>query len=133
MAKTIRQTVTFKAQPHAVYEALMDSKKHAQFTGEPARMSRKVGGKFTAYGESLSGTNLELAPDRRIVQSWRSEDWPEGHYSRATFTLTPVPGGTRLTFYQSNVPDDQYADIKQGWIDYYWKPMKAMLERKGPR
>ena len=32
--KTIRQTITFKAPPHDIYEALMDSRKHAKFTGE---------------------------------------------------------------------------------------------------
>ncbi len=129
MSKTIRQSVTIKASPHQVYEALMDSKKHGALTGAPARVSRRVGGKFAVYGDSISGTNLELVPDEKIVQSWRADDWPEGHYSKATFVLTKVPGGTRLTFYQSGVPDDQYADIKQGWIDYYWKPMKEMLER----
>ncbi|MGA2318205.1 MAG: hypothetical protein ABSG71_17760 [Thermodesulfobacteriota bacterium] len=45
--KTIRQSITFKASPHEVYDALMDSRKHAKFTGAKARISRKVGGKFT--------------------------------------------------------------------------------------
>lgn len=31
--KTIEQSVTFNASPHDVYEALMDSEKHSQFTG----------------------------------------------------------------------------------------------------
>ena len=126
--KTIRQTVTFKASPHEVYEALMDSKKHARFTGAAASISREVGGKFTAYDGSLQGENLELVPDAKIVQTWRSDDWPEGHYSRATFSLAKVEGGTRLTFTQTGVPEDFYEDVKQGWIDYYWEPMKRLLE-----
>lgn len=129
MAKIIRQTATFKATPHEVYELLMDSRKHAKVTGGPASISRSVGGKFSAYGGDLSGTNLELKPDKKIVQAWRSDDWPPGHYSRASFTLKKVKGGTRLNFYQSGVPNAHYAGIKQGWIDYYWKPMKAMLEK----
>ena len=36
ITKTIEQTVTIKANPHDVYEALMDSEKHSQFTGAPA-------------------------------------------------------------------------------------------------
>jgi activator of HSP90 ATPase len=126
--KTIRQTVTFKASPHEVYEALMDSKKHARFTGAAASISREVGGKFTAYDGSLQGENLELVPDAKIVQTWRSDDWPEGHYSRATFSLAKVEGGTRLTFTQTGVPEEFYEDVKQGWIDYYWEPMKRLLE-----
>lgn len=127
--KNIRQSVTFKASPHAVYEALMDSKKHAQFTGGKASISRKAGGKFTAFDGYAEGTNLELVPDEKIVQSWRASDWPAGHYSKATFSLKATEGGTRLTFTQSGVPMEQYGDIAQGWKDYYWTPMKEMLEK----
>lgn len=129
MSKTIRQTATFKASPHEVYEALMDAKKHSEFTGEEAKISRKVGGKFTIYGGEIDGTNLELVPDKKIVQSWRYSDWPEGHYSTVTFSLEDVEKGTRLTFTQNGVPDDKYEDVKQGWKDYYWGPMKEMLDK----
>ena len=100
-----------------------------RFSRNKATISRKVGGTFTAYGGSLSGTNLELVPDKKIVQAWRANDWPAGHHSKATFSLTPVKGGTRLNFYQSGVPAEHYASIKQGWIDFYWKRMKALLEK----
>jgi activator of HSP90 ATPase len=129
MSKAIKQTVTFKTTPHAIYEALMDEKKHAAFTGGEAKISRKAGGKFSIYGGDIEGKNLELITDQKIVQSWRYSDWPEGHYSTATFTLEPIEKGTRLTFNQTDVPDDKYEDIKQGWKDYYWGPMKEMLEK----
>jgi activator of HSP90 ATPase len=128
--KAVRQSVTIKASPHEVYEALMDSRKHARFTGAKARISRKVGGKFTAYDGYIEGVHLSLVPDRKIVQSWRGSDWPEGHYSRATFSLKKVKNGTHLIFAQSGVPDQYYHDISQGWRDYYWKPMKEMLEKE---
>jgi activator of HSP90 ATPase len=127
--KDLRQTATFKASPHEVYETLMDSKKHAEFTGAKATISRKVGGKINIYDGEVEGKNLELVPDQKIVQSWRYSDWPEGHFSTATFTLEPVPGGTRLTFTQKGIPEDKYEDIKQGWKDYYWKPMQELLEK----
>ena len=130
MPETIRQSVTFKATPHAVYEALMDSRKHARFTGDAANISRKVGGKIRAYGGYITGTNLELTPDKKIVQTWHAADWAEGHTSRVTFRLAPVKGGgTRLTFTHSGVPDEHYESIKQGWIENYWMPMKNMLEK----
>jgi activator of HSP90 ATPase len=128
--KTIRQSVTFKADPHQVYEALTDSRKHARFTGTKAKISRKVNGKFTAYDGYIEGVNLDLVSDKKIVQSWRGSDWPEGHYSKATFTLKKVKNGTRLAFAQRGVPGQHYLDIRQGWHDYYWKPMKEMLEKK---
>ena len=128
MPKTIRQTATFKATPHEVYEMLLDSKKHSKFSGEKASISRKIGGKFSAYGGYCMGTNLELLEDKKIVQAWRGSDWKEGHFSKATFTLTKVKNGTRLSFTQSNVPDKHYEQIKHGWIEFYWEKMKAALE-----
>jgi activator of HSP90 ATPase len=128
--KMVRQSVTFKTSPHMIYEMLMDSRKHGKFTGSKTKISRKVGGKFSVYGGELAGINLSLVPDKEIVQSWRSSDWPEGHFSRVTFSLQEVKGGTRLTFRQSGVPADTYEDINQGWRDYYWTPMKALLESR---
>ena len=46
---TIRQTVTFNASPHDVYEMIMDSKKHESLSGEKASISREVGGAFRAW------------------------------------------------------------------------------------
>jgi len=128
--KTIRQSVTFKTSPHAVYEALMDSRKHARFTGAKAKISRKVNGRFTAYDGYIEGVHLDLVPDKKIVQSWRGDDWPGGHFSKATFSLKKVKNGARLTFTQSGVPDQHYHGIRQGWRDFYWKPMKEMLEKR---
>jgi len=125
---TIRQSVTFRAKPHDVYEALMDSRKHAKFTGEKASISRKVGGKFRCYGGYIEGVNLDLKPDKKIIQLWRGSDWPAGLYSKVTYSFRKVKNGTRLTFRQSGVPERYYKDINQGWRDYYWKKMKVMLE-----
>ncbi len=128
--KNIRQSATFKGSPHDVYEALMDSEKHSQFTGGKAVISREVGGKFSAFDGYAEGENLELVPDEKIVQTWRASDWPKGHYSRVTFSLKKVNGKTRLTFTQTGVPAEQYEDIAQGWRNYYWKPLAEMLAAK---
>ena len=48
--KTLQQTITFKASPQEVYDMLMDSKRHRSLSGEPAKISKKVGGKFTRGG-----------------------------------------------------------------------------------
>jgi activator of HSP90 ATPase len=125
--KSIRQTVTFKAAPAVIFEMLMDSRRHAKFTGDKARISREVGGKIMAYDGYIDGLNLEIVPNRKIVQSWRGSDWTEGHYSKATFALARVKGGTRLTFTQSGIPEDQVEPIKEGWKEHYWDKMKALL------
>lgn len=128
--KTIEQTETFKATPHDVYELLMVSEKHTEFTGAKATISREVGGSFTAYDGALSGTILKLVPDSKIVKSWRGSDegWVPGHYSTATFSLEAIDGGTRLTFVQTGVPEASYEQINKGWQTYYWPKMKEYLE-----
>jgi activator of HSP90 ATPase len=129
MARLVHQTVIFKASPHDVYEALMDSKNHAAFTGGKARISRLVGGEITAYDEYITGKNVELIPDKKIVQDWRAVDWLEGWFSRVTFEFTPVPEGTRLDFMHAGLPEGTEDEFTQGWIDNYWEPMKAFLEK----
>ena len=128
--RTVRQSVTFKASPREVYEVLMDSRKHSKLTGDKAIISRKVGGKFTV-GEYIQGVNLEVVPNERIVQSWRGSDWLEGHFSRAVFSLRAEGNGTRLTFTQTGVPEENHHERKQGWHDYYWEPMTEMLGPAG--
>ncbi len=128
--KTIKQRVSFKAKPHAVYEALINSKKHAAFSGEKANISSKVGGKFFAYDGYITGKNLELVKDKKIVQMWHASDWEDERFSTVTFIITATTTGCSLSFTHQNVPADQYEQLKQGWIDFYWKPIKEMLEKK---
>ncbi len=130
MSKPIHQTVIFKVPPHEVYEALMDPKQHAAFSGGAARISREVGGEIAAYDDYIAGKNIELVPDKKIVQDWRAVDWPEGYFSRVTFEFTPIPEGTRLDFTHEDLPEGTEEEFTQGWIDNYWEPMKRYFEEQ---
>ena len=125
--KTLQQTVTFKASPHQVYNMLMNSKKHQSLSGEPAKISRKVGGKFTAWGSHISGINLVLKPGKKIVQAWRATGWWPDHYSVAIYDIAKVPGRSKLKFTQIGVPPNRYSGHYRGWIEAYWTPMKEMF------
>lgn len=130
MAKIIRHKVTIRAAPKKVYAALIEEKRHAKFTGEPAKIARKVGGAFSCYGGWLQGINVELVPAKRIVQAWRGKNWPAGTYSIATFALAKAAGGkTLITFTHVGVPPSKFKDINKGWRMFYWKPLKAHLEK----
>jgi activator of HSP90 ATPase len=131
--KNIKQVVTFKASPHELYSMLMDSKKHAKFTGEKAKLSTRVGGKFTAYGGYITGKNLKLIPDRLIVQEWHMKGWPKGHASKVMFLFTKTKTGTKLTFGHTGVPLASYKGINSGWKSSYWDKMKAVLAGKKPK
>jgi activator of HSP90 ATPase len=129
MSKVIRCSIALKGIPEEVYEVLMDSRKHAKLTGAAAKISCEVGGTISAYDGYIEGKNVELVRNRRIVQLWRGSDWPEGVFSRVTFSLRRMHGGTQISFHQSGVPDTQYKAIKQGWIDFYWEPMRKLFDK----
>ena len=125
--KTLQQTVTFKASPREVYDMLMDTKKHQSPSGQPAKISRKVGGGFTAWDSHISGFNLALKPGQKIVQAWRATGWWPDHYSVATFDIAKTRGGTKLKFTQIGIPPNRYSGHYRGWIETYWTPMKEIF------
>jgi len=126
--KTIEHKVLFQAAPKDVYDALMDGKKHSQFTGEPAKMRAKAGAPFTCYGDYITGVTLDLVPGKRIVQAWRSQGWPDGHYSIVTFALSSRAGGkTQLHFTHIGVPANDFAEKNKGWRTHYWEPLEKYL------
>lgn len=126
--KNIKQSVTFRATPHEVYEALIDSARHSKFTGSKAKISREAGGKFNAYDGWVEGVNVELVPDKKIVQKWRGSDWPSRHYSVAKFELKKIGKKTELKFTQTGVPEDCLDMIDKGWVEHYWDKMKKILK-----
>jgi len=131
--KTIRQTATIRgATPHDIYETLMDSKKHTRLSRQPTKVSRKVGGAFKV-GTDLEGRHLALTRDRKIVQTWRANNWEKGVYSKATFRLAKAAGGTRITFTQTGVPTDKYGETSTGWRVYYWEPLRKQFGDKRPK
>ena len=113
------------AKPSEIYEAWLNSEGHAAMTGSPAQVDGKVGGKFTAWDGYIFGTTLDLMPDQRIVQTWRTSEFPHNAPdSRVEILLEEVEAGTKLTFIHSGMPEDQVETYRQGWDDFYYKPMK---------
>jgi len=128
---TIKQTAIVNASPDLVYEAFLDAKKHAAFTGSGATCDPQVGGKFTSWDGYIYGKNLELERGRRIVQEWMTTEWPEGYApSRLELTFREVEHGAEITMIHSNVPAEQAGDLKQGWVDFYWKTLKKYFKNR---
>ncbi len=126
---TIKQGCMLPATPMEVYSAWMTSKEHASFTGQEALVSQKEGGKFTTFDGWASGTNIELAPGKKIVQTWRGDDWPKEAMSMLTVQLIKAPKGTKVLFTQTGVPKNKAKDIAQGWRDYYWSALKEYFSQ----
>jgi activator of HSP90 ATPase len=128
---TITQKVVISALPEEIYDTFTNAKKHAEFTGGKATGNPAVGSKFTAWDGYISGKNLELEKGKKIVQEWVTTDWPQGYpQSKLELTFREVGGKTELTMVHSDVPAEQEDELKQGWIDFYWEPLKAYFQKR---
>ncbi len=128
MANAIQQEVAFKASPKRVYDALLDSKQFSEFSGgAPAEISRDPGGVFSCFGGMITGRNIELIPDQRIVQAWRAGNWPEGVYSIVQFELKAQGSESRLSLLHSGFPEGNGEHLESGWHKMYWDPLKKYL------
>ena len=128
---TIRQTVIMPVDPEKVYEAFMNAKIHSEFTDSKATCNPTVGGKFTAWDGYISGKNLELEKGKKIVQEWKTTEWPKGYDpSKFELTLKKVKNGTEIIMVHSNVPEEQAAELADGWNESYWIPLKEYFSRK---
>jgi len=129
MTPVIEQTVAFNATPAKLYELFMDSAKHTAATGMPAKISRKVGGKWSAFSGMILGKNLSLIPNRMIVQSWRSAEWKKADPDSVlvvSFEKT-ANGGAQVHLVHVGVPEYDHAGVTQGWVKFYWEPWKTYL------
>jgi len=130
---SLKVSAVIPAPPEAVFAAWLSNKEHGAMTNTPAaHISARAGGKFTAGGGYMWGTTLELDPPKRIVQTWRTTEFPdEAPDSRLEVILQEAKGGTRITIIQTEIPAGQGSSYRQGWIDYYFRPMKLYFAGKG--
>jgi activator of HSP90 ATPase len=138
-AESIHQEPVFKASRKRVYEALTDAKqfdKVIELSGvmqamhlgnKPAEISREVGGAFALFGGYITGRHVELVPNERIVQAWRTGSWPPGVYSIAKFELVEQGAGTKIVFDHTGFPKGDAESLASGWKAHYWEPLAKLL------
>ena len=99
-------------------------------TGSGAKATARVGGKFTAWDGYIFGRTLELEPDHRILQAWRTSEFPDdAPDSRLEISLEETRSGTKVTITHTEMPPEQTDSYKQGWEDFYFKPMKEYFKK----
>jgi len=124
----LHQEILIHAPPARVYAALLSSAQFAAFTGLPATIDPPAGGAFSMFGGLVVGRNIELLPDRRIVQAWRlSEEWAPGTYSVVRFELIARDGGTLVILDHTGFPAGAYQHLFDGWYVRYWNQLDAFL------
>lgn len=113
------------ADPATIYRAWLSSDGHSAMTGAEASVDPTIGGAFSAWDGYIEGRTLELDPDRRIVQSWRTSEFsPEQADSQIEVLLDATPAGTHVTIKHTGVPADQLGYEQGGWDDNYFTPMR---------
>src|SRR5215467_8465396 len=135
--EAIHQEVVFQVGRKRVYEALTEAKQFEKVVklsaavqsgmvppGKPVDIIAEAGGAFSAFGGHITGRQIELVPNQRIVQAWRAGSWEPGQYSIARFELTEQGSGTKLVFDHTAFPQGQAQHLAEGWRTNYWEPLE---------
>ena len=123
----IQFTISTKipASSETLYYSWLHSEGHSAMTGVNANITDKEGDTFSVYSNYITGRNIELIPNRRIVQKWRTTEFKDtDEDSDIAITLTPVGDETLLTLVHSHIPEGS-TDYAAGWEDYYFVPMRV--------
>jgi len=124
MADAILVEGIVPAEPAAIFSAFLDAEAHGAMTGSAA--TDDGDGRFTAWGGYIQGQTLSTEAPHRIVQAWRTVDFPDdAPDSVLEIRLEAVDGGTRVTFAHANIPAGQGVNYESGWVDHYLDPMRA--------
>ena len=120
--KHYKQYYIIPAQPGEVYLALTNPATIQLWTGEVAEMSTISGSEFSLWEESIVGKNIEFESCKKIVQEWYFGEQPEA--SIVTIILHEHKDGTSAELRHTNIPDEDYNNIVDGWNDNYFGSLR---------
>lgn len=110
-----------------VWQALVDPALIEQWGGGPdAVMSEKVGASFKLWDGSIWGKNIEVQPEKKLVQEWYGGEWAKP--SIVTFELSEVEGKTLVKLTHQDVPDNEADSFDGGWDDFYMGPLLDSIQ-----
>ena len=124
--KNLKKYYKIKATPEEVYAALTNPFSIALWTGEDAEMTTKAGDEFSLFSGDISGKNLQFEPDQKLVQEWYFGDQEEP--SVVTITLMADNYFTKVELLHTNIPDEAFDDINEGWDTSYFGNLKEFFE-----
>uniref|UniRef100_A0A1L8DUC6 Putative activator of 90 kDa heat shock protein atpase log 1 mori n=1 Tax=Nyssomyia neivai TaxID=330878 RepID=A0A1L8DUC6_9DIPT len=121
---TITSSENFQCEAHALYDALTRVELVTAFTRAHVKMVPEKGGEFALFGGNVTGMFQEMLPGKRIKQTWRLKQWPEGHYSIVVMDIEEKEDHTVLTLTQTGVPASEEEATRNNWKRYYWDSIK---------
>jgi activator of HSP90 ATPase len=115
--KTFQKTFRINAEPSDVYSALTNPYTIELWSGYPAVMSEVPGSEFSLWEGDITGKNLEFIRDKKVMQEW----YFGGQTDKSIVTISIQPDGenSQVTVEHTNIPDNDFADIAEGWREYY--------------
>lgn len=122
-------TTYFPVPAKMIYQTWLSSKSHAAMTGASAHIHEELHSEYTAWDGYIFGRIQSLEPDKRIVLSWRSTDFTDADQdSMLEIYLRNFESGCYLTINHHHLPDGEGQKYKDGWMEYYLKPMKIYFQ-----
>ncbi|MEI9918085.1 MAG: SRPBCC domain-containing protein [Bacteroidota bacterium] len=115
--KDFKKYYIIPAPPEDVYLALTVETTVELWTGDSASMQAVPETEFSMWDGSIVGKNLEFEPGKKIVQQWYFGEQEEP--SIVTIKLHAHEEGTSMEVKHTNIPDEDYADIVDGWTNTY--------------
>jgi activator of HSP90 ATPase len=130
MKDQIKISAIFPVTAKRLYDAWLNSTLHSDFTGGKAKIDGKIGGKFKAWDGYITGSNLTLQPYGRIVQMWRTKEFPKSAPdSRLEILFEKHNSGTKITLIHTHIPAGDEKKYEKGWKEHYFKPMKKFFSK----
>lgn len=126
--KDFKKYFIIPASPEDVYLALTNPLTLEAWTGDPAEMSTEPGSEFSLWEGAIVGKNISFEPGKKIVQQWYF-DGQEAE-SIATIILHEHKQGTSVELRHTNIPDEAFEDITEGWIHSYFAALAEFYEEE---
>jgi len=123
--KDFKKYYTLNADPKDVYNALTNQRMLEIWTGEDVVMETEPNTEFSLWNGSITGINLEFEENKKIVQKWYFGEEEEN--SIVTIKLHPHKKGTSVELVHTNIPDDAYENISEGWDDDYFGALNELF------
>ena len=124
--KSYKKYFIIPTPPEDVYLALTNPLALHLWTGEEAVMSTEPGTEFSLWDGSITGKNLEFIENKMMVQEWYFGEQEEK--SIVTIKLHLHDEGTSVELRHTNIPDEAYNDIVEGWNDSYFGALRNFYE-----
>lgn len=128
----LKETFTIHAPVAKVWQALTDATVIDHWNTGPAQMDPRVGGQFSIYDGDVHGTTTEMVTGRLLRQDWYGDDHPDRRYD-VTFTFEPVDEQTTQVTVTHMAGEDDIESMRSGWREYYFQPIKQLLEKQASR